>query len=236
MKKILFGLSELVFLLALPVFGVLGGGAIYLIKLGKVPVGDEWSTYPAIALAVFIAVVGAICGYGAISATAYSWPIRTCLGGVWLAQVATNCIVVPIYLSASRMSSQTGRDVSFQEAVDTLIAAGLSGWVEWGAALAVVFTGELGLCGLLLVMAEMSKEKADEERKEEVRAVGEDRVIILDALDSSVYGMMTRKELEMATGLSYNTVDKCVRAMIDENVLESDGKTRNAKFFKREAH
>lgn len=236
MKKTLFVLSELVFFTNLPIYAVLGGGAIYLLKLGKTPTGVEWSTYPAVALAMSIAVVGAICGYGAISATAYSWPIRAYMGGVWLAQVATNCIIVPIYLSASRMSAQTGKDVSFQEAVDTLLTAGLSGWVEWGAALAVVFTGELGLCGLLLVMAEMSKEKADEERKEEVRAVGEDRVTILDALDSSAYGMMTRKELEMATGLSYFTVDKCVRAMVDENVLESDGKTRNAKFFKREAH
>lgn len=205
------------------------GGAVLLAKTGASPQGWWVEELPAGSAGVVCVLGGSALAYGAATSTTMPIIIRITLLFCYFIQFSASTVTFPIYMYASS-AGERGHGVPYREAMESLLNEGVSGWATLGLYFLIVCAIQVVLPGVLIASKYQADEKAATDLKQEVKARGEDPVVVINAIRDSAYGMLSRREVAALTDMKYNHVDRIVRSLVDEGVLVSDGKPRDAKF------
>lgn len=243
-KRFLWGLAPVANLFFIAMESALGGGAFYTLKTGRhlgvaadvsAPVPDFswwWDFVPAIG----IGTAGPFCAAMVLSKVIVDLTLpkklqRTFKAVFWYYTLAyTTCGMIYVLSQPDHMTfPQTLAKYNLEAFTPLLIWWLLSANFILPGTLLAAMAYDARVDAVAKQQAE--QEKATKEKRERVRALGEDAVKILDGFHDSPHMSLTRKGIELMTGLSYTAVNKAVHDLVECGKLDGDVDQRGAKFM-----
>lgn len=242
-KRFLWGLAPVLNLVFVALESALGGGAFYTLKTGrhlgatadvKIPVPDAswwWDFVPAVGIGVAGPLCAALVMFKVIIDPEMNRKLRRVLTFVFWYYTLAYTTCGTIYVLSQPVH------LTFPETLEAYGLGGATPFLVWWLLSANCILPGAMLAAMAhdakVVATEQSQAEQEEQAKkqrEQVRSLGEDTVKVLDAFRESPYGMLTRKDVELLTGLPYSVVHKVVHDLVEKGRLMGDSTQRGTTF------
>lgn len=239
-KKIIWNYGLIVIFICVAIVDVIFfGGALILAKTGEGIKGFWVEHFPAGAGGLVCVIGGSAVAYGAVVVKRIPLVTRILLLSGYVVIFAATTVTFPVYMYAST-AGENGETVTFKKAIEQIHNEGKAGKDTLKLYFLMICAIQIVSPLVLIASHYQATEKRRTEDQESKRIehhkeleLGEDKSRILKEINDSAMGM-TRKEIELATGIVYHRVVKLTQELVSDGAIETDGAAKNARFWSKQ--